>query len=365
MPWRSRRSSTPILQAHPQPAARPAFPPHGRELAPFRIDGVSGPSWIPRCDNPVPAPVWGPTSTRISPDASPLPKPVFQSAQMYSRYPSEFRAFLQVLQGVQQPAVLPTAPQARPGPYTAAPPAVRPSSSALVRQADLHALNGPNRLLWQQLASLLQPISTVLADIEFSRYSTFLVDKLLSSCSDTTLLRYLHSLLSFFHVLRDLQLDLVSLTSAQVMDALLSMAEGDSGPSNCTEGSALCQDAGAPFFRIHILAFSGLPLSRLIMSGRKHAHCPLLSWYDSSSMSWIVQVLTGCHMELTEVLRCTTCAMACHCPSGCQLSHQDLSHRGSLCRFWFGFLWGQSMVLDAGVACFASGLLSVTAGSRF
>ena len=148
MPWRSRRSSTPILQSHPKQAARAAFLPHGRELAPFRIDGVSGPSpvrpsWIPRCDNPVPAPVWGPTSTRISRDASPLPKPAFQSAQMYSRYPSEFRAFPHVLQDVQQPAVLPTAPQARPGPYTAAPPAVRPSSSALVRQADLRALNGP------------------------------------------------------------------------------------------------------------------------------------------------------------------------------------------------------------------------------
>ena len=210
---------------------------------------------------PYPAPVPGYTPLPLpqyhrSPSAgvrfaAPLPAPVLRPASVYAVYPSSHLA----------PALCPAAPQAsgpqlnsailatatgKPLPKQAVRPkvashgisaeqflvqALRPPLAGLgsahpsaVLQEALHTQAWDSiLLLWHSLCEFIAPFSQVVQELATSINRRALTLKLLQVNSDTTVLRYVSSCLSFFSFVADLGLDLATLTQVQAVEAIMAL----------------------------------------------------------------------------------------------------------------------------------------------
>ncbi|CAE7292481.1 unnamed protein product [Symbiodinium natans] len=98
-------------------------------------------------------------------------------------------------------------------------------ASGFVTQKDVHSETRAKALqLWQNMRSVLLPLSSVLQELSGSSHPESLEDRLLSGVSETTLLRYLQGFKGFLHALHTLDRALdSSLRQVDIADALLTM----------------------------------------------------------------------------------------------------------------------------------------------
>ncbi|CAE7204010.1 unnamed protein product [Symbiodinium sp. CCMP2592] len=86
--------------------------------------------------------------------------------------------------------------------------------------------------LWALIQPWLQTISSVLQELGESRHASTLLQNLLKSVSENTLVRYLAHLLKFVGTLQDLNVRWESIRQLEVVDALLSMHKSGSHVTN-------------------------------------------------------------------------------------------------------------------------------------
>ena len=233
-------------------------PLHGREWAPQRVDGVV-PVAVEPCFRPVLQyrPLRGPFfASRCSPMTrveQPLPPPLYRGADFYDRGP-RFRIDLQTAQISANSGSARSASQLSAPVPASAPPqilhgapvvssdnlsgiGVRPrlASSAsgpkVVTSASAHSANWKKVLgLWCELVSRHATCSPHFAGALDSEHKEVLLSQMLSRMADTTLLRYLRSVMLFFDMMDTMRLHLSDLHQANVMDVLLCLQEASGGP---------------------------------------------------------------------------------------------------------------------------------------
>ena len=184
---------------------------------------------------PCPAPRPGPQprfAARVLP-SSPLFRPVPRRASEYSKpipsaasQPNPVRAHCGSTAG--PPSATPTASQSTATAYRFQEMPLRKQSqgpSGFVTQKDVHSETRAKALqLWQNMRSVLLPLSGVLQELSGSSHPESLEERLLSGVSETTLLRYLQGFKGFLHALHTLDRALdSSLRQVDIADALLAM----------------------------------------------------------------------------------------------------------------------------------------------
>ena len=236
---RYRKNPLPIADSPPEPPPKPAFlrpsaKPEPAPRGPFRL---SDSSRRPVCVmlQPCPAPRPGPQprfTARVLP-SSPLFRPVPRRASEYSKtipsaasQPHPVRAHCGSTAG--PPSAPPTASQSTATAYRFQEMPLRKRSqgpSGFVTQKDVHSETRAKALqLWQNMRSVLLPLSSVLQELSGSSHPESLEDRLLSGVSETTLLRYLQGFKGFLHALHTLDRALdSSLRQVDIADALLTM----------------------------------------------------------------------------------------------------------------------------------------------
>ena len=101
----------------------------------------------------------------------------------------------------------------------------------LETSASRHAVNWKKVLgVWLALVSRHSHCSEHFAGALTSEYKEVLLSQMLSRMSDTTLLRYLRSVVLFFDMMDTMHLQLSALHQAHVMDVLLCFQEASGGP---------------------------------------------------------------------------------------------------------------------------------------
>ena len=248
----------PRLQLGQSVLRRP--PLHGREWAPQRVDGRS-PLAIEPCFRPALQyrPLRGPSfGSRFSPLArveQPLQPPVYRGTAFYDKGP-RFRIDLHTAQAHvgqalgSSPLASMSAPRAplssRPQIIQGAslPPnnnvgrlGVRPRVASLslgpkvVTSASTHSATWKKVLgMWSELVSRHASCSPHFAGALSSEHKEVLLSQMLSRMADTTLLRYLRSVMLFFDMMDTMRLQLSDLHQAHVMDVLLCLQEASGGP---------------------------------------------------------------------------------------------------------------------------------------
>ena len=105
------------------------------------------------------------------------------------------------------------------------------SAPHLETSASRHAANWKKVLgIWLELVSRHSHCSEHFAGALTSEYEEVLLSQMLSRMSDTTLLRYLRSVMLFFDMMETMHLQLSALHQAHVMDVLLCLQEASGGP---------------------------------------------------------------------------------------------------------------------------------------
>ena len=105
------------------------------------------------------------------------------------------------------------------------------SAPHLETSASRHAANWKKVLgIWLELVSRHSHCSEHFASALTSEYKEVLLSQMLSRMSDTTLLRYLRSVVLFFDMMETMHLQLSALHQAHVMDVLLCLQEASGGP---------------------------------------------------------------------------------------------------------------------------------------
>ena len=101
----------------------------------------------------------------------------------------------------------------------------------LKTSASRHAANWKKVLgIWLALVSRHSHCSEHFAGALTSEYKEVLLSQMLSRMSDTTLLRYLRSVMLFFDMMDTMHMQLSALRQAHVMDILLCLQEASGGP---------------------------------------------------------------------------------------------------------------------------------------
>ena len=105
------------------------------------------------------------------------------------------------------------------------------SGPKVVTSASAHSANWKKVLgLWCELVSRHATCSPHFAGALDSEHKEVLLSQMLSRMADTTLLRYLRSVMLFFDVMDTMRLHLSDLRQANVMDVLLCLQEASGGP---------------------------------------------------------------------------------------------------------------------------------------
>ena len=252
-----------FLSVTPDSASRsngsfPASSASAWQWAPQRVDGIV-PVAVEPCFRPVfqYRPLRGPVFvSRCSPMArveQPLPPPVYRGAAFYDRGP-RFRINLQTAQAPASSSpcsarlastLSPCVPASMPPQLLQGAPVVSSDKIGGLRgaastgflcfgaqsRASAHSANWKKVLgFWSELVSRHAVCSPHFAGALGSEHKEVLLSQMLSRMADTTLLRYLRSVMLFFDMLDTMRLQLSDLYQAHVMDVLLCLQEASGGP---------------------------------------------------------------------------------------------------------------------------------------
>ncbi|CAE7210929.1 SMYD3 [Symbiodinium sp. CCMP2592] len=233
------------FQATPVP--RPGYPLHGRELAPFRVDGFRGgvspvrPRVFRPLARPKPAPYWGPRRNVALPAGNPRPVPTFAGASALSTGPVHRARHQTVRADAHHSAAVGSFSLSATGLQCGSAPALtgsfksptlpRPNAAlgSVVTSVKKHAVNWQLVLsLWRDLVDRHASVSEPFSGLADSRHKERMLQSMLSRNSDTTLLRYLRSVSRFFDMLQAAGHHIGKLSQHHVMDVLLCCQEENS-----------------------------------------------------------------------------------------------------------------------------------------
>ena len=228
----------PLLSASAKASRQ--VPPHNRELAPFRLDGHIGPSairpCIPKCaPTPLSRPCFHQPSRydhELHIADAPLVKPIFQTNRRSQPYPTDRRLQEVVVANrflcseercqVDRPNARTVCNDTFDAPmraaFSGAPRPNRgfqPLQSAKEKEKRNHALS-----LWTEVCSALAHLSKILASLQESAFGDDCVQMLIRQYSENTVLRYSAAVLNFLQWVKDLDIDLDSLSVGEVVDIL-------------------------------------------------------------------------------------------------------------------------------------------------
>ena len=208
----------------PRPKACPNMPPHSRELAPHRLDAVSIPSQIrPTLDptpNPCPlaAPQYSPRRIQNFSDSAPLPPPVFHNHRRSQPYPSTIRpALVNDLSFELNPPPVHDLPMLDSGLDHQA---KRSSAQPALQQTHEIKQRRLAESLFEQICYHCCQFSNLFGSDQSLLLRSDMTALLIRQFSPSTIKRYCISVLNLIQWLVDLELDLNTCTTIQLVDVL-------------------------------------------------------------------------------------------------------------------------------------------------
>ena len=201
----------------PRPKALSCAPPHTRELAPHRIDGL--PTSFSESPSPFLAPQISPRRVQLFHHFEPLPKPTFRTERRSQPYPSTCTPELVNDVGSSSSSFIP-----------APVPASIPSGSRLKHASSSPQIVAQQQLesnqrklaesLFEQVCKLCHSYSDLLSSNQSLSFRRDLISLLVRKYSPSAIKRYCISFLNLARWLFDLDLELQTCSTVDLVDTL-------------------------------------------------------------------------------------------------------------------------------------------------